>query len=176
MNNFTTSFKGKALIRESEGEKLIAYLDTGGIPTIGVGSIYMPSRVKVKMGDTITQDESDNLFNDSLKTPEHIINELVTATLNQNKFDALVSWVFEFGAGEFMNSTLLKFINAKESDEAIKGQFLRWVHGMVDGVMVEIPGLVTRRNKEITLYFTPVIPGASDVVLNGGDKQIDNEV
>lgn len=69
--------------------------------------------------------------------------------LTQNQFDALVSFVFNVGAGNFRSSTLLKRLKANPNDPDIANQFKRWVYG---GGKV-LPGLVRRRDEETKLYF-----------------------
>ena len=53
---------GYKLIQGFEGLKLSAYKDSAGIPTIGYGNITYENGVKVKMGEKITQDRADKLF------------------------------------------------------------------------------------------------------------------
>jgi GH24 family phage-related lysozyme (muramidase) len=102
-----TSAKGRAKIKEREGERLTAYRDSKGIPTIGVGHI-----AGVKMGQKITAAESDRLLAADLRIAEAAINETVTVPLTQDQFDALVSMVFNIGAGGWRKSTCLRRLNA----------------------------------------------------------------
>ena len=72
-----------------------------------------------------------------------------TVPLNQNQFDALVSFVYNLGAGAFEGSTLLKDLNA-HNFAAVPGQLEEWVHA---GSQV-LPGLVARRKAEARLFTT----------------------
>jgi GH24 family phage-related lysozyme (muramidase) len=68
--------------------------------------------------------------------------------LTDDQFAALSDFVFNVGGRNFARSTLLKVVNAMQY-ERIPDQFRRWV--MAGGKTW--PGLVNRREKEITLYF-----------------------
>ena len=44
---------------------------------------------------------------------EGYINDMVTADLKQNEFDALVSWTYNLGPTNLNDSTMLKVFNNK---------------------------------------------------------------
>lgn len=139
-----TSELGKKFLISLEGLKLKAYKDSAGIPTIGVGSLDMPSGKLVKMGDTITQDEAMKLLADDLIPAEKAVNAS-GVNLNQAQFDALVSFVFNVGTGNFNSSTLLKELKA---GRPIDAQIVRW--NRAGGKVVQ--GLANRRARELTLF------------------------
>lgn len=138
-----TGPQGIALVKQFEGCRLSAYLDSVGIPTIGVGHIH-----GVSMGDTITQDEADELLHGDLLITEEYVTKAVWAPLLQEEFDALVSLVFNIGGGAFQKSTLLRKLNAMDYDGAADA-FLSWdkAGGNV------IPGLARRRAAERELFL-----------------------
>lgn len=138
----TTSQTGLALIKKHEGLVLTAYPDLGGVYTIGYGHT-----ATAKPGQTITRQQAESLLAKDVKTAEAAVLKSVKVPLTQNEFDALVSLVFNIGAGAFAGSTLLKFLNQGNKDEAAK-QFLRWVN--VNGRPVA--GLMNRRKDEKTLF------------------------
>jgi len=78
---------------------------------------------------------------------EGYINNMVTVDLEQNQFDALVSWVFNLGSSNLSSSTLLKKINNKEFD-AVPEQIKRW--NKAGGKVLD--GLIKRRNSEALLF------------------------
>jgi lysozyme len=139
-----TSRTGIELIKAHEGLRLNAYLCPAGIATIGYGHTY-----NVKMGDKITEGEAEKFLIDDLIVAETEVNRY-GLNINQNQYDALVSFVYNVGAGNFRSSTLLKRLKENPNDPDIKKQFKRWVHG---GGKV-LPGLIRRRNDESKLYFT----------------------
>lgn len=83
-----------------------------------------------------------------MKKSEYAINTLVKTKLNQNQFDALVSFVYNVGTRKFAKSTMLKFLNANHFPLAA-GQFDRW--NKVKGVVCQ--GLVNRRKSEKELFL-----------------------
>lgn len=102
------SDKGKQLIKKYEGCRLKAYKCPRGVWTIGYGHTN-----NVRPDDVITQDEANELFKRDVKIFENTINRLVKAKLNQNQFDALVSFTFNLGYGDkgLGGSTLLRLLN-----------------------------------------------------------------
>lgn len=127
-----TSDRGIELLKDREGVRLKAYLDSVGVPTIGVGHT-----AGVKMGDTCTEQQAMDWLRDDLKWSEAAVN-LVKVPLEQHQFDALVSFVFNVGQMQFATSTLLRKLNAGDYEGAAL-QFDRW----------HIPAEITsRRNGE----------------------------
>lgn len=136
------SAAGIELIKQAEGLVLKAYLDTGGVPTIGVGH----TGPDVKMGMAITEAQADDLLRKDLETAEDAVRRLFPIT-TQNQFDALVSFTFNLGEDQVRTSTLRRLHN--EGDYAgAKGQFARW---RFDNGR-ELAGLVKRRRAEAELY------------------------
>jgi lysozyme len=68
--------------------------------------------------------------------------------LTPNQFSALVSFVYNVGAGAFEGSTMLALINEGQFGDAAL-QFARWVDDP------PLPGLVERRAAEKSLWLTP---------------------
>lgn len=146
-----TSKKGIELIKKYEGFRSEPYRDAVGVPTIGYGATYYPNGNKVKMTDRpITEPQATELLKVMLKSYENSVKMLVTSELNQNQFDALVSFVYNLGAGNLSKSTLLKKINTNPNDESIKTEFKRW--NRAGGKILN--GLTRRRNEEADLYFS----------------------
>ena len=139
-----TSPKGIALIKEFEGLRLKAYKCPGGVWTIGYGHT-----AGVKPGIVITKAQGEEYLKADLIAFERYLNGLGLA-LNQNQFDALVSFIYNVGTGNFYSSTLLRKVRANPQDNSIMDEFLRWVYskGRV------LPGLQRRRLCEMKLYFS----------------------
>lgn len=147
MTAMRTSAAGRKAIAQREGNKLTAYKDSVGIPTIGVGHTSAAGPPAVKMGMKITASQSDEILTRDLQGVEADVNRLVTAPLTQNQFDALVSLVFNIGGTAFRKSTLLKRLNASDYAGAAS-QFLVWNKATVNGKRVALKGLTTRREAE----------------------------
>ena len=140
-----TSTQGLDLIKKWEGLRLEAYLCASGVPTIGWGHCK-----DVQMGDTISIDQASDLLKDDLVTFEHCVGQLITVKINQNEFDALVSFAFNVGCGALEESTLRKKLNSGADRNAVAEEFGRWVKG-ADGQPLQ--GLVNRRAEEKELFL-----------------------
>ena len=129
----------------NEGVILHPYLDTKGIPTIGVGNTFYEDGSKVKMTDPpITKERAMELFKYILKMYELAVYSNTRDDINQNQFDALVSLCYNIGVNGFKNSTLVKKINNNSDDVVVKAAFLMWKNP---------PEIMGRRNREVALYF-----------------------
>lgn len=105
------SKKCLSLIRKWEGLYLDAYLDPVGIPTIGYGTIRYPNNKAVKLKDKITKEQAEEYLLFECETISNSLDSLITIDVNQNQFDALVSFTYNFGVGAFERSTLRKKLN-----------------------------------------------------------------
>ncbi|WP_336982589.1 lysozyme [Acinetobacter modestus] len=144
---FDISENGFAIIREFEGLRSQAYLDTGGVWTIGYGTIKYPNGVRVKKGDTCTQDQAEFWLKNDCAWVDACLDKNVKVNLNQNQFDALASFVYNVGETAFVKSTMLTLIN-QNSWTSAASQFDRWVFD--NGKRIE--GLANRRTKEKALF------------------------
>ena len=137
------SKNGINLIKKFEGCSLKAYKCPAGVWTIGYGHTN-----KVLVDDVITQEEVETLLKHDLIIHCNNVSKLVKVHLNQNQFDALVSFEYNVGYTAFQNSTLLKLLNQRKYNEAAE-HFNRWVYA---GKKV-LPGLVNRREAEKELFL-----------------------
>ena len=96
---------------------------------------------------TITQEQAEEMLRDEMAEYEGYVNRLVTVELNQNQFDAMVSWVYNLGGGNLASSTLLKVLNAGDYD-GVPAQMMRW--NKAGGKVLE--GLTRRRQAEADLF------------------------
>lgn len=138
-----TSEQGRALIKEFEGYRSEAYKCTSGVWTIGWGHT-----AGVAEGDRCTEAEAEAWLTADLRTAEAAVNA-EGLDISQNQFDALVSFVFNLGAENFRQSTLLKKIKADPDDATIADEFGRWTYS----AGVSLQGLAKRRSAEAALYF-----------------------
>ena len=144
----SVSNKGVDLICEFEGEQLIAYDDGVGVWTIGFGTIKYPNGVRVKRGDKCTEAQAEQYLRNDLIKFENAVNRLVKVPLNQNQFDALISFTYNLGETNLNSSTLLKKLNTKDYAGAAK-ELLRW--NRAGGRILN--GLVKRRKIEMELFL-----------------------
>lgn len=146
--NRTISEHGISLLKELEGSRATAYRDSGGAWTIGVGHLVKPTETEL-LTATLSEHEIDQLLRADLQFAEHAVNEGLKVPVHQSQFDALVSFAFNVGTNAFLDSTLLKEINAKGERAEITAQFMRWTKD--NGR--EVTGLRNRRRREVALYW-----------------------
>ena len=131
------------VIKRFEGMREEAYLCPAGVWTIGFGHT-----AGVKKGDKIDMYTATVYLQDDIRKFEDAIDKLVKVKLNKNQFDALVSFVFNVGAGAFEKSTMLKLINSGNFSLAAN-EFDKWVYSK--GTKLE--GLINRRKAEKELFL-----------------------
>ena len=137
-----TSKEGISLLKKFAGCKLEAYLDAVDVPTIAYGRTK-----EVQMGDTCTQQQAEDWLEEELVEYEGYVEKAVTVPLEQNQFDALVSWTYNLGPSNLNKSTALKLLNMSEYD-GVPAQLKRW--NKAGGKVLD--GLVRRREAEALLF------------------------
>lgn len=162
-----TSDRGVDLIKSFEGFRALAYQDSVGVWTIGWGHT-----AGVTEHDRVSEEMATDMLRDDLSWSEAAVTENVKVALNQNQFDALVSFTFNLGQGALAGSTLLRLLNDGDYAGAA-GQFGQWVNAGGQ----ELAGLVRRRAAERELFESAVAsrpPGASSALLmRKGDRGAD---
>lgn len=138
------SQKAIDLIKEFEGFRSKSYLCPAGKWTIGYGHTK-----GVKPNDVVDEKTAEKYLIEDIEWAEDTINKYVL-NLNQNQFDALVSFVYNVGSGSFSRSTLLKKIKSNPNDLSIRNEFMLWIYA--DGKPLN--GLKKRRKMEADLYFS----------------------
>jgi lysozyme len=128
------SDQGIALLIEREGKRNAVYLDTEGYPTVGVGHMD-PTLV---VGDVWTDEQVEKAFRKDIERFEVALNDNLTVDLQHHQYDALLSWLFNVGAGWASRATLMKLVN-KEEFESAAAEFNKWRIP---------PSIITRRNGE----------------------------
>ena len=162
------SEKGLAMIESFEGCLLKASNKLDGVWTIGYGQTGRYYGKRVRRGMTTTKAEAHAWLRDhSIKTYEDAVTQAVKVPLNQNQFDALVSFTYNVGVGALKQSTNLRKLNAGDYAGAADALTM-WTkcNGKV------LAGLVRRRKEERALFLTPVTrpqTGNTDL-LRKGDK------
>lgn len=136
------STKGINLIKSFESCRLTAYkaVSTEKYYTIGWGHYG----ADVKKGQTITQAGADALFLNDLVKYEKAVNSYNLTWINQGRYDALVSFAYNCGAGNL--KTLLNGGKRTASEVAAKIPAYNKSGGKV------LNGLVKRRAKELELF------------------------
>lgn len=134
------------LIKKFEGLKLESYKCPAGLWTIGYGNTQWENGIKVKENQVIDIQRAEKLLTWELNNKKIGLSGL---KLSQNQFDALLSFIYNVGLGNWNKSTLLKKCKVNSDDSTIHNEFLRWVN---KGSSFE-KGLTRRRMDESALYF-----------------------
>ncbi len=132
-----TSAQGITLLIEREGKRNDAYLDSVGVPTIGVGH----TGPEVHIGLHWTDEQVEEALAKDLARFEDAVNFAVTVDIPQHAFDALVSFSYNVGEQALKTSTLVRRINAGDPEAA--SEFDRWHRP---------PEIASRRNGEREQY------------------------
>jgi len=147
------SERGIDLLKSFEGRELEAYQDIAGVWTIGYGH----TGPDVEPGMRISEREAEALLRKDLRPREDAVDRLASVPLNQNEFDALVSFVYNVGVDAFSGSTARKRLN--RGDRLGAADALTWWNkATVGGVLREVLGLTRRRAAEKALFLTPANP------------------
>ena len=161
------SAKGLAMIEGFEGCLLKASNKLDGVWTIGYGQTGSYYGKKVGKGMTTTKALAHAWLRDhSIKTYEAAVAKAVKVPINQNQFDALVSFAYNVGIGAMAGSTAVRRLNQGDYTGAADALTM-WTrcNGKV------LPGLVRRRKEERALFLMPVtqVKNAEDGLLRKGD-------
>ena len=137
-----------ALIKHFEGCELTAYLCPAKIPTIGYGNTFYADGKPVKLGDKITKEQAEALLPNVVEKFAQSVNKAVKRIILQHEFDALVSFTYNVGIGNFSKSTLCQKVNANAPVSEIVAEFMKW--NKACGKVLD--GLTKRRKAEAHLY------------------------
>lgn len=165
---------GINLIKEFEGCYLTAYKCPAGVWTIGIGHTGTVDGKQIYKGMTITQAKAEQLLSECLENRyEPAVRKL--CDLNQNQYDALVSFCYNLGPNIFTGN-LLSAIKAKNWT-SVADQILLYNKARVNGILTELKGLTRRRKAERELFLTPIkvqieedkelANAVSKIILNG---------
>ena len=137
------------MIKHHEGVRLDPYQCPAGLWTVGVGHLIGNGKSLPEVcNKKFTMKEVDNILADDLIRFENGINRLTSVSLTQGQFDALVSFSFNVGLGNYQASTLRAKLNRGDYEGA-SNEFPKWRRG---GGRV-LPGLVKRRADERNLFL-----------------------
>jgi len=146
-----TGERGISLIKSFEGFSAKPYKCPAGISTIGYGATFYPDGRKVAMTDTpVNESQATDLLKSMLGSFEKYVDSYCRDDINQNQFDALVSFAYNLGPANLKASTLLKKVNANPADVTIRDEFMKW--NKAGGKA--LAGLTRRRQAEADLYFS----------------------
>jgi len=151
------SKNGKSLLTKMEGFKSKSYLDSGGNLTIGYGHKIKPT----EKFDVISEEIALQIMLQDISPIEAFLNRYIPK-LTQNKFDALVLFIYNIGEIAFLNSSVFADIKEKKFEEAMIS-WQKWSHitryeknkeGEVIKKLIPSQDLIKRRAQEVILFRT----------------------
>ncbi len=142
------------LVKEFEGFRSSAYVDTDGTVVIGYGMPIINGR-KVRLGDLISEVQAQTALKEKLQEIQQQILAASTVELNSNELVALTSFAFNVGVEPLFKSTLFTKLNAGDFIGAAN-EFPRWNKANIRGRLVPLAGLTKRRLSEKNLFLTAV--------------------
>ena len=140
---------GVELIKSFEGLRATAARLPDGRWTLGYGHTF-----SAREGARVTQEDADALLRFDLLPIVDAINNLILAPINQNQFDALVSFCFNIGIDNFAASNVLKCLNEGRTTEAALAMD-GWRSAEFNGQTYVLAPLIRRRAAEKSLFLTP---------------------
>lgn len=144
--------RGLALTKASEGFVGRLYLDAARYCTIAYGHLLKKAPCDGSEPEEfrggVTEPRGAELLVDDMAGAQRTVTTAVKVDLTETQYGALCDFVYNVGGGNFRSSTLLERVNAGDHD-AVASQLRRWTRAGGR----EWPGLVTRREREIDLYF-----------------------
>lgn len=146
------SENGIALIKRWEGLELKSYQDIAGVWTIGYGHTETAGP-----NQQITEREAEELLARDLRPREKAVSDLTKVPLNQNEFDALVSFIYNVGIGAYQGSTARRRLNSGDRPGAADA-LTWWNKATINGVLQVSRGLANRRADEKALFLRPINP------------------
>lgn len=139
------SAAGRTAITAREGRRLVAYRDSQGVLTIGVGHTGRMAPPPVTAGMTITEAQCDAFLEADLGPVETALNAILKRPVTQNQFDALASFLFNVGTGWAIKASIFTKINAGDIAGAAAAFDLFHVP----------PEIIGRRNGEKAQFLKP---------------------
>lgn len=140
------------LAKPFESCRLTSYQDPAGIWTIGWGSTFYRNGYPVKEGQTISQGVADGLLAWGMTAAANGVLPLVSGgSINQQA--AMIDLAYNIGLAAFRSSSVLRLFLAGDIYGAADA-FLMWDKAHVDGQLVELDGLLRRRQAERALFLS----------------------
>jgi lysozyme len=137
--------QGLEVLKTHEGFQATPYLCPAGKRTIGYGHVILAQEHFTSLSEA----EANQLLHHDLQPVIAAVHRLIISPLNEAQLNALVCFTFNVGCAALQRSTLRQCIN-REEHGAVAAQLRRWIWA---GGRI-LPGLIRRREDEITLYYS----------------------
>ena len=173
----TLSAQGVDFIKGWEGFRGALYNDPVGHCTVGYGTLVHRGNCDRQSSEQpylngVSEETATQLLGQEAARFQRVINEKVTVPLNQNQNDALVSFVYNVGDGNFQKSTLLRLLN-QGNYAAVPAELKKWTKARQNGQLIDLPGLVRRRAAEAELFQKTEAVTAQSLSTGALDYEVD---
>lgn len=152
MSRLTASRAALDLIASFEGFRARAAKTPDGRWTLGFGHV-----ATAREGLSVSRAEAEDLLRWDLRPVEDMVRQSALTPLNQNQFDALVSFAFNIGISNFATCDVLRYLNQGQPIAAALAMHA-WRRARVNGRVLVIDALVRRRAAEAALFLEPLGP------------------
>ena len=111
-----------AALVKHEGYRTEPYRDSGGVPTIGIGSTVYPDGRRVTMTDPpVTQAQAVDIARAHIAKDEGRLKALLPSVkLSQAEYDVYADFVYQYGADTFATSSIRRHLLAGRHTEACR--------------------------------------------------------
>ncbi len=142
-----------------ENTVLELYNDPGGNCSVGIGHLVHLGQCdgresEIPFQNGISQEQAEDLFRRDLDETAGYVRYYVQVPLTQYEFDALTSFAFNVGPGNFGASSVLGRVNQGDYG-SVPDEMNRYV---LDTNGTTQPGSVTRRQQEGTIFRDGIYP------------------
>lgn len=140
------------LIKEKEGFRSQAYLDSAGVPTIGYGTTRINGQ-PVQLGMQINEQQAEQIMLQQIEAEYSNFKNKVTRQLSPNQEAALTSFEYNLGPGIWNKGSGPQIIAAvNRGDMQTAGQIMqKFNKAKVNGKLTPLNGLTARRQQEAQL-------------------------
>lgn len=157
-NSLKVSDRGIDFIKQFEGFEPKPKPDPVGHCSVGYGTLLHKGACdgrasEVPYAGGISKEDATTLLAQEVAGAEPVINQTASKQLNQDQFDALVSFVYNVGTANFQQSMLAKLL-VKGDYAAVPDELKKWTKARIGSQLVDLPGLVRRRVAEAALFQT----------------------
>jgi GH24 family phage-related lysozyme (muramidase) len=163
---------GIRLTKESEGFRAHLYEDAVRYCTIAYGHLVKKAPCNGTEPQDflrgVTEPEGAQLLDVDMTRARQAVTSLVEVRISDGQYGALCDFVYNVGAANFRNSTLLRDVNHRRIDD-VPIQFRRWI--LANGK--ELIALKRRREREIALFFEGTLISKSVPVEGENTSPID---
>lgn len=152
----TPSRKCLDLICAFEGYSDKAYKCSAGVWTIGFGTTKYPNGMAVKKGDICTNGQALIWLAFEVNEKSAYLNHVLGTEqleLEQNEYDAIVSLIYNCGAGILKEGRTMGDALRSKDKEKIADAFLVYCKITKLGIKITSKGLLNRRKQERDLFL-----------------------